>query len=126
MNKKTAKTIALSIAALSCLSLGTVIFAETIQGSGVAGLATHIKGNLGAVAQLITAIAYVAGMGFGVAAILKFKAHKDNPTQVGIGIPIAFLFIAGALLFLPSVFRSAATTLYASGVAAGTSGVSTF
>ena len=39
----------------------------------------------GSIAKAITAGAYVAGFGFGIAAIAKFKAHKDNPTQIHIG-----------------------------------------
>lgn len=66
------------------------------------------------VAKLITAGAYVAGMGFAVTAVLKFKAHKDNPTQVPIGTPIALVFIAAALLFLPELFKISGITLFGS------------
>ena len=31
-------------------------------------------------AQLLTSGSYIAGFGFAIASILKFKAHKDNPT----------------------------------------------
>jgi Holliday junction resolvasome RuvABC DNA-binding subunit len=37
--------------------------------------------NLTELAQSITAISYMAGFGFLIAAIFKFKQHKDNPTQ---------------------------------------------
>ena len=57
------------------------------------------------VAKLITAGSYIAGMGFGVGSIVKFKAHKDNPTQIPVGTPIALLFVAAALLFMPSVSK---------------------
>ena len=50
-------------------------------------------------AKLIFSIAYIAGLGFGVAAIFKFKQHKDNPTQVLIGTPIALIAISSALVF---------------------------
>lgn len=35
----------------------------------------------------------LGGIGFGVAAITKFKAHKDNPTQItsGIGLGVGVL-----------------------------------
>jgi len=36
----------------------------------------------------------------------KFKAHKEQPTQVPISQPIALLFIAAALIFVPSVFKN--------------------
>jgi intracellular multiplication protein IcmD len=70
--------------------------------------------TLSDLAKLITAGSYVAGMGFAIGAILKFKAHKDNPTQVPISMPIALIFIAAALIFAPSVYNGAANVLYES------------
>ncbi|KAF5271535.1 hypothetical protein FQR65_LT05155 [Abscondita terminalis] len=61
--------------------------------------------------------AYMAGIGFCMASMLKFKAHKDNPTQIPIGTPIALLFIGAALIFLPNIFRIAGYTVFG-----GTSG----
>lgn len=90
-------------------------------------IATTVTTSFGAVAQLITAGAYVAGLGFALASILKFKQHKDNPTQIPIGTPIALLFIAAALIFLPTVFNIAGQTVFGSGATyGGVTGVSTF
>jgi intracellular multiplication protein IcmD len=84
-----------------------------------------IKSNFSAVAKLITAAAYIAGFGFAFAAILKFKAHKDNPTQIPVGTPIALLFIAAALIFLPSILTVGGKTVFGShGRAGGISGTS--
>ena len=38
--------------------------------------------NLHQLLELITQRAYIAGFGFAIAAILKFKAHKDNPGNI--------------------------------------------
>jgi len=104
-----------------------------LSGAGGGGTATigtlssNLKGTFANLAQLITAGAYIAGMGFGLAAILKFKAHKDNPTQIPVGTPIALLFIAAALLFLPSIFNISGGTLFgSSGSVGGITGVTTF
>ncbi len=75
-------------------------------------LATTNIGNLSSLAPLFASSAYVAGLAFGVAAILKFKQHKDNPTQIPIGTPIALLFIGGALLFLPTILATTGATLF--------------
>jgi intracellular multiplication protein IcmD len=102
---------------------GANAFAQQDIGS----VAHQITQTFGSLAQLITAVAYVAGMGFGMAAILKFKAHKDNPTQITIGTPIALLFVAAALLFLPSLFGIAGNTIFGSGKSqGGVTGISTF
>ncbi len=103
---------------------GANAFADSQDVGSIAGNITNTFGKL---AQLVTAVAYVAGMGFGMAAILKFKAHKDNPTQIPIGTPIALLFVAAALLFLPTLFGVAGNTIFGSGAAKGSvSGVSSF
>jgi len=122
---KTRKQILLLLGgSIFCFFLGTLAFAVT---SGIGGVASQVKSNLGPIALLITAGSYVLGMGMGVAAIIKFKAHKDNPTQVPIGQGIALLFVAAALLFIPSVFKTSGGTLFgASGAVAGISGVTQF
>lgn len=97
------------------------------QSKNLSSIATNLTGTFGALAQLITAISYIAGMGFGLASIMKFKAHKDNPTQIPIGTPVALLFIAAALMFLPTLFGVAGTTIFGSQAkVGGVTGVSTF
>jgi intracellular multiplication protein IcmD len=66
-------------------------------------------------------------MAFAVGAIVKFKAHKDNPTQIPIGQPIALLFVGAALIFVPTVFKVSGATLFgSSGYVAGASGIASF
>ncbi len=95
--------------------------------TNLSGVASEIVSNFGELAKLITAGSYIAGMGFAIGAILKFKAHKDNPTQIPIGTPIALIFIAAALIFLPTIFGVVGKTLFnsTSGVG-GISGVTSF
>jgi intracellular multiplication protein IcmD len=122
MRGKSVKNILIFVLGALCFGAAVAVFAA----SGIGAVAAQAKSNLGSVAQLVTAGAYLAGMAFGVAAIVKFKAHKDTPTQVHIGQPIALLFVAAALMFLPSVFSSLGGTLYQSGAPGGISGFSSF
>ena len=85
-------------------------------------VASTITSSFGQLAKLITAGAYMAGIGFCMASMLKFKAHKDNPTQIPIGTPVALLFIGAALIFLPNIFRIAGYTIF--GGTSGAGGVS--
>jgi intracellular multiplication protein IcmD len=125
-SKSLKKTMLLAVGSVVCLIAGTVALAAS-GAEGIGSVAENVTGNLANIAKLITAASYVAGMGFGVAAIVKFKAHKDNPTQVTIGMPIALLFVAAALLFIPSVYQTSGTTLFgASGTVGGISGVTGF
>src|SRR6478672_2742852 len=118
------KKVMLVIFGLACIMMGTAAIAAV---SGVGSVAAQVTGNVANIARLITAAAYVAGLAFAVGAIVKFKAHKDNPTQIPIGTPIALLFVGAALIFVPSVFKASGSTLFgASGSVAGVSGITSF
>lgn len=121
LSSKTKKAMVLLGTSLLFLSLGTAAFA--VSGQGIGMVASNVKSNFAAIAQLITAGSYVAGFAFGVAAVVKFKAHKDAPTQVTIGQPIALLFVSAALIFIPGVLKSSGRTLFTSGSTAGISGI---
>jgi intracellular multiplication protein IcmD len=110
------------------LLIGTAVYATsggaTGTPTGIGKVAGTVQSNFAAIALFITSASYIGGLAFGVGAVLKFKAHKDNPTQVALSVPIALLFIAAALMFIPSVFKSAGQTLYGtSGSVAGISGI---
>ncbi len=77
-------------------------------------MATKITGTFAAIGKLITAGSYIAGLGMSVGAIMKFKQHKDNPTQVQIGQPISLVLIASALLFMPTLLKTVGTTMFGS------------
>ena len=125
VSKKLRKVLLLAGSSIGLVCLGSVALAAVT--SGIGGVAHQVTTNFGNVAKLITAGSYIAGMGFGVGAIVKFKAHKDNTTQVPIGMPIALLFVAAALLFIPSVFKTSGGTLFGtSGTVAGVSGTEVF
>lgn len=107
------KLMWLSLLAASCFCLGMAAYAAQVSSmSGIGTVASNVKSNLANIAFLITAGSYVAGMGIAVAAIAKFKAHKENPTQVPISQAIALLFISSALIFAPAVFKAAGGTLF--------------
>lgn len=119
------KKVILGVLALTCFVAGTAAWAAI---SGVGSVAQQVTTNVGNIARLVTAGSYVAGMAFAVGAIVKFKAHKDNPTQIPIGTPIALLFVGAALIFIPTVFRVSGATLFGatSGQVAGVSGITDF
>ena len=83
--------------------------------STLGDMATQITGSFAQVTKLITAMSYLAGLGFAVGSIIKFKAHKDNAQQTPIGQPIGLLMVAAALLFLPSILNVAGSTMFGAG-----------
>lgn len=105
------KIVGTAVVALSMVSL-TAFAAGSAQNMSIATVATSITSTFGSLARLITAGSYIAGIGFAVSSIFKFKQHKDNPQQTQIGTPIALLFIAAALLFLPNILTVAGQTVF--------------
>lgn len=105
---------------MSLLFFTSELFATT---KTLGNMASSITQSFGSVTKLITAGSYLAGLGFSIGAIMKFKQHKDNPTQIPIGTPIALVFIAAALLFLPSILGITGQTMFGEpGEVAGPSG----
>lgn len=113
-----------SIACLTFLTLVSHSAAASPVGS-LGAMASTITVSFTNLAKLITAGAYLAGLGFSIGAIMKFKQHKDNPTQIPIGTPIALIFISAALLFLPSILGVTEATMFgpAGGQTAGPNGI---
>lgn len=119
---KWVKTI-LMVSATLVLFVAASAYAQETLGS----VAANIKSSFSDLAEMVTAGSYIGGLGFAIGAILKFKAHKDNPTQIPVGTPIALLFVAAALIFLPSIFQVTGQTLFgSSGSYAGVSGITSF
>ena len=92
---------------------GSDVFA-TDSSLTLGGMASSITSSFTSLTKLITAGSYIAGLAFSIGAIMKFKAHKDNPTNIPIGTPLTFMFIAAALLFLPTILSVSGATLFGS------------
>lgn len=104
------------------LAFATTAFAAD---QDLGDIASVIYNNFENLTKLITSCSYIAGLGFAIGAIMKFKMHKDNPTQVPIGTPISLVFIAAALLFLPNILGVTGATIFGGSTAtvAGPTGV---
>jgi intracellular multiplication protein IcmD len=102
-----------------------ILMSGTAMASGqtIGTMAEHIVESFESLAKLITASSYLGGLGFSIGAIMKFKQHKDNPTQIPVGTPIAMLFIASALLFLPSILSMTGDTMFDDAQTAGPGGI---
>ena len=108
---------------VACIGVMTLVSQEAFCSITLGTMASSMTGSFSKVAKLITAGSYLAGLGFSIGAIMKFKQHKDNPTQVPIGTPIALVFIAAALLFLPTILGVTGQTMFGTtGKTAGPTG----
>lgn len=90
------------------LAPGTVtamLVPAAVAGS-LANMAESITDSYGAVTQWVTLLSYLAGLAFSISAILKFKQHKDNPTEApGTKLAGVVMALAGSL---GTIFNSAA------------------
>lgn len=76
-------------------AIANTAFAIPNLGSLASGL-TDVFGSL---ARLVQAVAFVIGCGFLMGALIKYKAHRDNPEHVTLSIPVT-LFILGVLFII--------------------------
>ncbi|MDC3181192.1 type IV secretion protein IcmD [Gammaproteobacteria bacterium] len=80
----------------------------------ITGIAKSSKDDIMSFFNLIGALAFVCGICFFIAAMLKFKQFKDNPQQTTIGTPIMLLVIAVLLTFMPNLKTVSGETLFGS------------
>ena len=113
-----------SLVSVFCFSVLILISQNAAATSDIGSMAASITSTFANIGYMITGGSYIAGLAFAIGAIMKFKQHKDNPTQVPIGTPISLVFIAGALLFLPSILSVTGYTMFgAAGSTAGPTGI---
>lgn len=99
------------IATAVCLMLITT---ATFADGDIVALSTQVTTQANAIATLLNVAAYVAGVGFALAGILQFKAHKDNPQGTPLSKPIVLIVVAACLLFLPTIMNIAGSSLFGS------------
>lgn len=83
-------------------------------------VAVRVRGNFLPIGKLMIATAYIAGIGFGIAAVYKFKQYRDNPTQIPIGTPFALMVVSICLVFLPGIMDPVGNSIF--GDASGAAG----
>lgn len=104
-------------------SLMAFVWADVALAESLGTMASTLTKTFGSVGKAVTALSYIAGLGFAIASILQFKQHKENPSQTPIGKPVSQILIAAGLLFLPSMFSAVGNTIFKDGgTTAGASG----
>lgn len=113
MKRETAKKLTMLATAIGLPLLATAVFAAS--GGDVASVAAKVKTQATAIVTLLNVAAYVAGVGFALAGVLQFKAHKENPQQTPLSKPVVMIVVSACLLFLPTVLDIAGATLFEGG-----------
>lgn len=100
----------LAIAAV-CFYAGSSL-AQSATNTGFGEIATRLGESFSSLAKLMIGVSYLAGIGFVISAIFKFKQHKDNPTQIPLGGPLALLVIGVVLIFLPAIIGPVGESIF--------------
>ena len=87
---------------------------STLQDNTIFGMAARVTDIFPTLMLVITGGAYLAGLGFAIAAMVKLKAVKDNPAQNPVTMPIAYLGVAVMLVFMPDLIDPTSETLFGS------------
>lgn len=69
----------------------------------LSGLSSRVTDQVSSLKDLIINVAFIAGFGFLLAGVVKFKAHRDNPTQVPLSAPIVLVVVGCVLIYLPNL-----------------------
>ena len=107
-----------------CMGVGMFVFTGMAMALTIGTMAADVTKTFADIGLLITSGSYIAGLAFSVGAIMKFKQHKDNPTQIPIGTPISLVLIAASLLFMPTLLKTVGSTMFGSATTAGSTGTS--
>ena len=101
MNKsKRTYRLAAALTAGMMMSEGTDAFAGGTN-TTFADVGNNIITSAGSLPAMIQTVAYVGGIGLGVAGVFKLKQHVDNPAQTPMKDGLVRLGAGGGLLALP-------------------------
>ena len=122
LSKNWVKTVLSLVVMAGLFFAGAALAAGSGSANNLGGIADNITKSFESIGHLMIAISYVAGIGFGIGAVFKFKQHKDNPTQIPVGTPLALLAVSICLVFLPALFGPAGNTLFGTGASTSSAG----
>lgn len=107
---------------LSLVFFGVSYAADDKAGGSFVTMISNLQGTFTPLVKLITALAFIAGIGFFIGGIFKLKAHKDNPTQITIGAGVTLLFVGVGLVATPLLIESLTKTIFPNEKMTGTGG----
>lgn len=80
-------------------------------GNDFGDIAENIIDSLESLPGLISGLAYLGGLGFGVLGVLKIKDHVDNPQQTQLKDGAIRLAAGGSLFALPIIYEASLNTI---------------
>ena len=100
-----AMTTRIFVIGMTLMLIGEPAFAISLG-----GIADNLLGPTRGITQLMYGVSYVAGGLMFIMAVLQYKAHRDNPSQVRLGTPAALLIFAIVFICIPIVSKYSAAS----------------
>ncbi len=104
--------------------VGFMLFSAMVQAqvaganSGIGGKLELIRtGQMGSIANFIASVAFVAGIGFGLAGLFKLREYFQEPDRHTLSAPIGYLIVASLAIGLPQYLKTGQDTI---GITGGT------
>jgi hypothetical protein len=72
-------------------------------GMSIGSFANELMGPAKLLTKVFEDVALVAGVGFLFAALVQYKAHRENPSQVRLSKPVSYVFFGVVLILFPFV-----------------------
>ena len=104
-----------SLTYLGMLSALMLVAIDPVMAQGLDRITNPIKSQLPAVADVLSIIAYISGVAFGIKAALKLKESNESKGQVPLSQPITLAIVAGILLALPTMLSVATEIVFGAG-----------
>ena len=101
------------IAGISVLAL--LVSDPAMAQAGLDKITAPIKTQLPGVSDVLSAVAYVSGIGFGIKGALRLKEHNESKGQVPLSAPITLFIVAGMLLALPTMLSISTEAVFGTG-----------
>ncbi|MCD6055635.1 MAG: icmD [Gammaproteobacteria bacterium] len=96
------------------LTLILMLLSQTCFAVSLGDIANNLLEPTRGITQLMYGVSYVAGAGMIIMALTQYKAHRDNPSQVRLGTPIAFFIFGVVFLMIPALSQHSASSVYVS------------
>ncbi|MCW3782609.1 hypothetical protein [Defluviimonas salinarum] len=99
------------------LVASAVTLASPAMAQNIGQIADGLTTQVSSIGILIEVVSYVLGVALGIAGLMKFRAHSQNPNDPSNKMSTAFMlmFVGAALVAIPAVLGSGISTIFGSG-----------
>lgn len=108
-----AKNVVVAVVGLAAvLGLGSALAANGPSAVTLSALNTNIGTTVGFLANVLSKVSIVSGIGFVMASFFKFHQHKLNPQQTPLSQGITLILIGSGLLMFPTLLPTTTSAIF--------------